>query len=113
MSETDFGPNGFPAARIEALRIYEPAHDRFFDSLVEFLASFAGLYYGLEAQHAGSVRAFDTHQGAVMLGTHGSGVGFSFFPYFIFEPILRNSWPHEVRLAEFPLSKIPSGNGPT
>jgi hypothetical protein len=48
-----------------------------------------------------------------MLGTQASGVGLMYFPYFIYEALVRNTWPTEIRLAEFPLDQVPSLAGPS
>jgi hypothetical protein len=104
--EANYGPSGYPTARIEAMRIYEPAHDRFFDSLVEFFSSFAGLMTGLRAHQEGSAKAYGTHQAIVIYGTHATGVALSFFPHFFLDALSNNTWPTEIRLAEFPLSML-------
>lgn len=112
MEEPEIGPNGYPAKRIKAMRIYAPSHDRFFDALVEFLAAYAGVFYGLIAQQLGSATAFGPRQTAVLLSTKATGVALTFFPYFIFEPLINNRWPDEVQLAEFPLVDVPLPSGP-
>jgi len=102
----DYGPAGYPTARIETMRIYEPAQDRFFDSLVEFFSSFAGLMTGLRAHQEGSAKAYGTHQAIVIYGTHATGVALSFFPHFFLDALIKNTWPTEIRLAEFPLATL-------
>jgi hypothetical protein len=102
----DYGPSGYPTARIEAMRVYEPAHDRFFDSLVEFFSSFAGLMAGLRAHQEGSAKAYGSHQAIVIYGTHATGVALSFFPHCFLDALVKNTWPTEIRLAEFPLAAL-------
>jgi hypothetical protein len=101
-----------PTARIQSLRIYAPPHDRFFDALVEFCASFAGLMLAIEAQQAGTIKAYGPRQAVLLHGTHVSGIALSFFSHFFYDAFLKNSWPNEVRLAEWPLAQVPKSDAP-
>ena len=42
----------------------------------------------------------------MIYGTHATGVALSFFPHFFLDALVKNTWPTEIRLAEFPLATL-------